>query len=82
MPTVLRWKGFCVRIYLDDHLPAHVHVIKSGNEAKIKIGDENEPPEWMYVSQNMSDRDANESLDLVAEHQLRLLEEWRKIHGC
>lgn len=33
MPTVLRERGFPVRIYSDDHEPMHVHVIQS--EARI-----------------------------------------------
>ncbi|MEH2215126.1 DUF4160 domain-containing protein [Nostoc sp.] len=41
MPTILKKGGFEVRIYLNDRIPAHVHVFKGGGEAKINIGDEN-----------------------------------------
>lgn len=33
MPTVLRLDGLSVRIYPNDHRPAHVHVIGPGAEA-------------------------------------------------
>ena len=58
MPTVLTKNGFKVRIYLNDHLPAHVHVFKAGGEAKINLRGENGYPEFISVSLGMSDRDA------------------------
>ena len=33
MPTVLRFRGFQVRIYPNDHRPSHVHVIGAKGEA-------------------------------------------------
>jgi len=68
MPTILRKGGFEVRIYLNDHIPAHVHVFKGSGEAKINIGDENLAPEWISVSPGMSDKDAVKALKLVADH--------------
>ena len=44
MPTVLRQDGFSFRLYLNDHIPAHVHAFKAEGEAIIYIGDETEGP--------------------------------------
>ncbi|MBC8129625.1 MAG: DUF4160 domain-containing protein [Rhizobiaceae bacterium] len=36
MPTLLMWRGYRFGFYsLDRFEPAHVHVVKDGNEAKI-----------------------------------------------
>ena len=37
MPLVLLEGGFAVRIYLNDHPPAHVHVLNAGGEARIML---------------------------------------------
>ena len=80
MPTVLRKNGFQVRIYSNDHDPAHVHVFKSDGEAKIQIKNQNGDPEWISVDR-MSDKDALKALEIVIEHQSDLLEKWWKYHG-
>lgn len=37
MPTVLRFAGYRVVIYPNDHRPAHVHVIGGGCEAVFEL---------------------------------------------
>ena len=44
MPTVLRQDGISFRLYLNDHIPAHVHAFLAEGEAIIYIGDETEGP--------------------------------------
>jgi hypothetical protein len=40
MPTLLRWKGYRFFFYSADGAePAHIHVAKDGNEAKIWLND-------------------------------------------
>ncbi|MBA3345692.1 MAG: DUF4160 domain-containing protein [Gemmatimonadales bacterium] len=41
MPTVLVQEGFRVRIYLPprEHAPPHVHVVRSGAEIVMALGD-------------------------------------------
>ncbi|MFE1748089.1 DUF4160 domain-containing protein [Coleofasciculus sp. H7-2] len=80
MASVLTKDGFSVRIYTNDHLPSHVHVIKAGGEAKINLGSETERPTLVGIW-NMSDKDAVKALKLVIAHQVELLEKWREIHG-
>lgn len=81
MPTVLRKDGFLVRIYLNDHLPSHVHVIKVEGEAKINLGDERERPNFITISGKMSNKDATQALKLIIENKTFILQKWREIHG-
>jgi len=62
MPTVLKKDGF-VRIYPNDHLPAHVHVFKLWEA--INLLGENGCPEFISVTLRMSDRDATKALRLL-----------------
>jgi hypothetical protein len=79
MPTILRQTGFRVVIYLDDHLPAHVHVINANSEVKIDLGDAINPPQ--IIESRGQRRDAAKALELVTINQAQLLEAWRQIHG-
>lgn len=81
MPTVLRQDGFKVVIYLNDHLPSHVHVLKGSGEVRIKLGSEEAAPSLMAIFGNISDKDVAKALSLVKEHQAQLRAQWRKIHG-
>jgi hypothetical protein len=38
VPTVIRIDGLTVKIYLNDHRPAHVHVKAAGDEAIFYLG--------------------------------------------
>lgn len=80
MPTVLRKDGFDIRIYPNDHLPAHVHVIKSGEEAKINLGGENESPELLSVTSGMSRKDTKKALEIVTANQSELRKKWQSYH--
>lgn len=81
MPTILRQAGFRVVIYLNDHLPAHVHVLKGNAEVRINLGSENTDPSLVAIFGNISDKDIVKALYLVKEHQAELRAQWRKIHG-
>lgn len=80
MPTIFRQDGFEVMIYLNDHIPAHVHVFKAEAEVIIHLGNETMPPR---VRENigMSRRNERAALMIVGEHQASFLGEWRRIHG-
>ena len=79
MPTVLRQEGFALRIYFDDHDPAHVHVVKSDKEVVISLGDETARP-WIRRNKGMRQKDMRRSLKIVAEHQSFLIAQWRSIN--
>ena len=82
MPTIVRQDGFRIVIYPNDHLPAHVHVVKGDGEVRIDLGRE-EPltlPSLMSVMGKISDKDIAKALCLVKEHQIDLLAKWSEIH--
>jgi hypothetical protein len=82
MPTVLRERGFALRIYLPprEHLPPQVHVVRGGAEVKIHLGTESAPPSVERVFQ-MRDADVVEAYRIVLEHHAQLMNKWRQYHG-
>ncbi len=76
MPTIHREHGFRFVIYLDDHLPAHIHVIGDG-EAKIAI----EPSVELIWQKGFTKLDVKKALDVVIEKQMEFLSKWNLIHG-
>jgi hypothetical protein len=79
MPTVFIQNGFEVRIRTRDHPPPHVHICKAGEEIKINIGNDVDPPE--IVRQKMNPTDARRAIEIVENNQSLLLEKWREIYG-
>jgi hypothetical protein len=64
-----------------EHQPPHVHVeCTRGGEVLILIGDQ-ETAASLWQNHHMSAADAREALRIVEVHQLRFLEEWRRLHG-
>jgi len=76
MPTVLRVEGFVIRIYLNDHAPAHIHVFKSGAEAVITLN-----PVILLRVWRMKSGDAADAVRIVQENRPALLRSWKAIHG-
>jgi hypothetical protein len=79
MVTVLRSGGLRVVIYLDDHEPAHVHVLANG-EAKIDLGIGSDEPALIW-SVGFSNADVRRAYRLVREHRDALIAKWRELHG-
>jgi hypothetical protein len=77
MPTVIRERGFDVRVYTYDHPPPHVHVAKGGAVVKIDL----ESCLTVEIVGRISDRDVGRAEALVAKHASRLKLEWMRIHG-
>lgn len=80
MPTVLNERGFKVRIYPNDHLPFHVHVIKGSGEVKVQLGSDLEVPSLDQVKGKISNKDVKAALELVTENQQFLILKWKEIH--
>jgi len=76
MPVVLRAVGLKVLIYVDDHDPAHVHVLGDG-EAKISLLPD-VSLEWV---RGMNRATTQKAVRLVSENRLLLLERWNEYHG-
>ena len=74
-PTVLREKGYQVKIYPNDHPPAHVHVVKAEHEARVTL----EPVE-AKTNLGFNTREIGDILDMIEEHQADLLAEWDRTH--
>jgi Domain of unknown function (DUF4160) len=80
MPTLLKQNGFDIRMYFDEHAPSHVHVFKAGGQAKIELGNGQQPPSLIMV-QGMSTKDAKRAVEIVTKYQDKLLETWEEFHG-
>jgi hypothetical protein len=79
MVIVLRADGLRVVIYVNDHLPAHVHVFGDG-EAKINLVEAKGGPNliWAY---NMTRGKVRRAIGLVVKQHEFLLRRWEDIHG-
>lgn len=72
MPTVCVFYGIYIRMYYDDHIPAHFHVYYGDNAAKVTI----------QTGEIIAGRLPNRVLALVREwsdiNKPALLDNWRR----
>jgi hypothetical protein len=80
MPTVLIVNGLAVRIYPNDHRPAHVHVIGRGCEAVFNLGGPSRGP-VLRENFGFRRREIERIRRELFEHLEELLAAWEKIHG-
>lgn len=80
MPTILRFDGYRVTVYPNDHRPAHVHVIGASGEAVFDLNCPDGPPTLREVF-GFSLREANRTERRLAAELAVLCREWRRIHG-
>ena len=74
-----RASGLRVVIYVDDHEPAHVHVIGDG-EAKIELSGPDDAPRLVW-NKGMKHAEVRRALAIVKEQRDELLARWSDIHG-
>lgn len=79
MVVIHRAAGLRVIVFVDDHEPAHVHILGDG-EAKINLAGEDGKPELVWAV-GMSRADIRRAFRLVVEQQDTFLARWRAIHG-
>ena len=79
MVTVLRADGLRVVIYVNDHLPAHVHVFGDG-EAKISLVGAQGAPNLVWAD-NMTRGEVRRAMRVVTAQLGFLLQRWEDIHG-
>lgn len=79
MVTVHREGGLRVVIFLQDHEPAHVHVMGDGH-AKINLLGPDGAPELVWAD-GMTRAEVRRAMRIVAEQQQALIARWRMIHG-
>ncbi|MCA0455003.1 MAG: DUF4160 domain-containing protein [Chloroflexi bacterium] len=75
MPTVIREDGYTIRIYLNDHIPAHVHVLKAEKEARITLVDLK-----VMDSIEFTSKELKRAIEIIEEHQDELLKIWDTYH--
>jgi Domain of unknown function (DUF4160) len=80
MPTVLRLGGLKVRIYPNDHRPAHVHVIGGDWEMVFHLHCPEGPPELLENYRGPR-REVGRTIGGLTEHLTELCEQWERIHG-
>lgn len=79
MVTIHRQLGMRVVIFVDDHIPAHVHVFGDG-EAKIDLQGPNGAPKLVWAV-GMSRAEVRKALLIVTENKAQMLARWNEIHG-
>ena len=79
MPTVLRQRGFEIKIRTDDHDPPHVHIKYGGEEVVINLGIGINGPMIREI-RGMSRPNIRRAMDIVNANNDLLLGEWRRIH--
>ena len=80
MPTILRFAGLRVVIYINDHRPAHVHVIGNGCEAvflvRCREGRISLRENYGFRRPELTRIESE-----LKPHLDKICREWEKIHG-
>lgn len=79
MVTVFRAYGLRVILFVNDHVPAHVHVFGDGH-ARINLAGANGTPELVWA-EGMTRADIRKAMRIVVEQQAMLKARWESIHG-
>ena len=80
MPTILRFLGFNVMIFVDDHHPAHVHAIGHNGYIVFDLGCP-DGPVAVQESKGLKRSDERALEDFLNDNVVILCERWREIHG-
>ncbi len=81
MPTVSRIGGLNVRIYTNDHRPAHVHVMGPNGEAVFELNCPDGPPILREIHGKVTRAEATKIVAALAKMLSELCEKWSEIHG-
>ena len=82
MPTILRFRGFNILIFVDDHGPAHVHVLGKGvrltyllhcPRGSVSLRDDKGTVKLKVSDERALEAFLNENVELLCEA-------WRSIH--
>ena len=75
MPEISRFFGIVIRMYFDDHDPAHFHAFYAEGEAQLGI----EP--IVLLRGSLPSRALSMVYEWAAVHQRELMENWRRLHN-
>ena len=74
MPTILRVRGYRIGFYSSEpEEPAHVHVQKSGCEAKFWLG-----PVQLSWNKGFREAELRQIVRILAQHEARLIDDWNE----
>ena len=76
MPTVLREHGFRFHLYLNDHLPMHVHVSKGGAEAKVLL----ESALEVVKNNGFKAQEIRRIIAIIEDHYDYLIQQWHETY--
>ncbi len=79
MPTILRFGGLRVAVFLNDHRPAHVHVIGRGCEAVFNLNCAAGPVR-LRENFGFSRAEISRIAKTLAKHLVTLCRAWERIH--
>jgi Domain of unknown function (DUF4160) len=79
MVTIFREAGLRFVIFIDDHVPPHVHVFGDGI-AKIELGTKSDEVR-VVDAEGMKAGDIRKAKRIVAERREELMIKWEEFHG-
>ncbi len=79
MVTVFRANGLRVVIFVDDHLPAHVHVFGDGHVKIDLLGPKGTA--GLVWANGATRTEIRQAMRIVTEQHAMLLNRWEEIHG-
>jgi hypothetical protein len=74
MPTLQRFGAASVRMYADDHLPPHFHIVGPDFQALVRISD------LAVIAGEARPAQLREALDWAAAHRARLALKWAELN--
>ena len=77
MPTVLLISGYRFYFYLNEHEPIHIHVSKSGKEARIVLV----PTIDVTYCRGFKKNELRDIINIILERYDTLIDSWRKTFG-
>jgi hypothetical protein len=81
MPTILRFRGFNILIFVEDHPPAHVHVRGKGVTLTYWLNGPNGPITYRGGMGSISPNEQRALERFLADNLEILCERWREIDG-
>lgn len=77
MPKILEVNGYKFYIYTNDHLPEHVHVVKSGHEVKVVLV----PELTITANYGFKSKELRKVIEIIIDHYEFIIEKWHETHG-
>ncbi len=73
MPVIVRFGGFVIRMYSNDHNPPHVHVENADFRALVAIKN------CRIIEGNIDPKFRREALDWIAANIAMLMQRWEEL---